>query len=176
MELKYNMADTVKKVVVENVPKVYRSGYTIRYRVISEDRNRISQWSPMHTFEKDVSDEPPTSVDGEIIFISQRQVSATWAETNTNSVYEVFIKWDYDAFYEDDNPGNNPDPNLYDDPSLGWKYARTVSVPNYSTLVPTDPDTTEPVQSVKIWVQQPTATQEHTPGALIFTGEKTLTS
>ena len=120
------MADVVKKVIVENVPKIYGSGYTIRYRVISEDRNRVSHWSPMHTFEKNIPENVPDSVDGEVVFISPRQVSATWEETNTNSVYEVFIKWDYDAFYADDDPDNNPDPNLYDDPDLGWKYARTV--------------------------------------------------
>jgi hypothetical protein len=170
------MADIVKKVVVENVPKIYGSGYTIRYRIISEDRNRTSQWSPMHTFEKDVPVDPPTSVDGEIIFVSARQVSATWAETNANSIYEVFIKWDYDAFYADDNTGNDPDPNLYEDENLGWKYVRTVSTPNYSTLVPIDPSTSLPAQSVKIWVQQPTSNQIQEPFALIFTGEDTFTS
>ena len=170
------MADVIKKVVVENVPKVYQSGYTIRYRVVSEDRNRVSHWSPIYTFERDVSGTPPVSVDGEVIFLSPRQVSATWEETNTNSIYEVFIKWDYDAFYEDDNPENDPDPNLYDDADLGWKYVRTVSSPNYSTLVPIDPSTDLPAQGVKIWVQQPTSTQEYTPGALVFTGQDPVAS
>jgi len=170
------MADVVKKVIVENVPKVYNSGYTIRYRIVSEDKNRTSHWSPMHTFERPAEVSAPVQpepVEGEVIFISPRQVSATWEETNTNSIYEIFIKWDYDAFYQDDNPSNDPDENLYDVEGQGWKYVRTVSSPNYSTIVPIDPQTTQPVQSVKIWVQQPTATQKYTSGALVFTGEDT---
>lgn len=161
------MADVVKKVVVENVPKVYSSGYTIRYRIISEDRNRVSHWSPIHTFDRN---QTSVEVGGEISFISERQISASWEETNANSVYEVFIKWDYDAFYEDDNPDNDPDPNLYDSADEGWKYVRTISTPNYSALVPLDPDTSQPVESVKIWIQQPTATKEYTPAAKVYSG------
>jgi hypothetical protein len=153
------MADIVKKVVVENVPKLYESGYTIRYRIVSEDRNRVSHWSPIHTISRF---EAATEVDGEISFISARQVSASWEETNTNSVYEIFLKWEGDDNYESD--------------SLGWTFARTVSSPTYSTLVPFVQNTTNPAESVRIWVQQPTATKEYTEQALIYTGEDTFTS
>jgi hypothetical protein len=148
------MADIIKKVVVENVPKVYKSGYTIRYRVVSEDRNRVSHWSPIYTFEKD---QPPTVVTGEILFISERQVSASWEETNTNSVYDIFINWN-DEIDEDSN--------------LVWTYARTVSSPTYTTLAPVG------AESVSIWVQQPTTTKEYTEDAEIFTqrAENTFTS
>jgi len=156
------MADVVKKVVVENVPKIFGSGYTIRYRVVSEDRNRTSHWSPMHTFQKDIPTEEPLSVDGEVVFISERQVSATWAETNTNTVYEIFIKWDFEDNYLND--------------TLGWTYVRTVSTPTYNTLVPIDPDTNLPAQGVRIWVQQPTSNQVHEPFALIFEGQDPVPS
>ncbi len=156
------MAEVVKKVVVENVPKVYGSGYTIRYRIISEDRNRVSHWSPMHTFERPQVGIEPTPVEGEIVFVSQRQVSASWSETNTNSIYEIFLKWEGDDNYEDDN--------------IGWKYVRTVSVPTYSTFVPDIAGPNTPAQSVRIWVQQPTATKEYTPQAIIYTGEDAFTS
>lgn len=142
------MADVVKKVVVENVPKIYGSGYTIRYRVVSEDRNRTSHWSPMHTFQKDIPVEPPLSVDGEIAFISERQVSATWTETNANSVYEVFINWN-----------DQVDENL----DIVWTYVRTVSSPTYTTLAPIGSEI------VSIWVQQPTSDQVQEPFALIYT-------
>jgi len=148
------MADVVKKVVVENVPKIFGSGYTIRYRVVSEDRNRTSHWSPMHTFQKDIPTEEPLSVDGEVVFISERQVSATWAETNTNTVYEIFIKWDFEDNYLND--------------TLGWTYVSTVPTPTYNTFVPLDPDTHLPAQGVRIWVQQPTSNPVHEPFALIF--------
>jgi hypothetical protein len=151
------MADVVKKVVVENVPKIFGSGYTIRYRVVSEDRNRTSHWSPMHTFQKDIPTEEPTSVDGEIVFVSNRQVSATWEEINANLVYEIFINWN-DEVDEELN--------------LVWTYMRTVSSPTYTTLAPTG------AESVSIWVQQPTSNQVQEPLALIFTesAENTFTS
>jgi hypothetical protein len=151
------MADVVKKVVVENVPKIFGSGYTIRYRVVSEDRNRTSHWSPMHTFQKDIPTEEPTSVDGEIVFVSNRQVSATWEEINSNLVYEIFINWN-DEVDEELN--------------LVWTYMRTVSSPTYTTLAPTG------AESVSIWVQQPTSNQVQEPLALIFTesAENTFTS
>lgn len=141
------MADVIKKVVVENVPKIYGSGYTIRYRVISEDRNRVSHWSPMHTFEKNIPTEPPASVDGEIVFVSNRQVSATWEETNANSVYEIFINWNEE---------------VDEDLNLVWTYMRTVSSPTYTTLAPVG------TESVSIWVQQPTSNQVKEDLALIF--------
>jgi hypothetical protein len=162
------MADVVKKVIVENVPKVYNSGYTIRYRIVSEDKNRTSHWSPMHTFERPPEVSIPTipdSVDGEIVFLSNRQISASWAETNTNSIYEIFLKWDFEDNYAND--------------LVGWNYIRTVSSPTYSTLVPLNPPnplTGVPAEAVKIWVQQPTATKQYTPMAKIFTQEGTLTS
>jgi hypothetical protein len=151
------MADVVKKVVVENVPKIFGSGYTIRYRVVSEDRNRTSHWSPMHTFQKDIPTEEPLSVDGEIVFVSNRQVSATWEEINANLVYEIFINWN-DEVDEELN--------------LVWTYMRTVSSPTYTTLAPTG------AESVSIWVQQPTSNQVQEPLALIFTesAENTFTS
>jgi hypothetical protein len=111
----------------------------------------------MHTFEKDIPTDPPTSVDGEIAFISERQVSATWTETNANSVYEIFINWN-----------DQVDENL----DLVWTYARTVSSPTYTTLAPVGSEI------VSIWVQQPTSNQVQEPLALIYTesAENTFTS
>ena len=142
------MADVVKKVIVENVPKIYGSGYNIRYRVISEDRNRVSHWSPIYTFQKDIPVELPTSVDGEIVFVSNRQVSATWEEASTNSIYEIFINWNEE---------------VDEDLNLVWTYMRTVSSPTYTTLAPIG------TESVRIWVQQPTSNQVQKSLALIFT-------
>lgn len=158
------MAEVVRKVVVENVPKIYNSGYTIRYRIVSEDRNRVSHWSPFHTFERpEPGVQPlPESVDGEVAFISTRQVSSSWEETNTNSLYDVYVKWDFETNYASED--------------LGWTYAKTVSVPTYNTLVPLNPANSQPAQSVKILVQQPTATKEYTPMALVFYGEDSVAS
>lgn len=101
----------------------------------------------MYTFEKDIPAEPPTSVDGEIVFVSNRQVSATWEEPNTNLIYEIFINWNEE---------------LNEDLSLAWTYMRTVSSPTYTTLAPVG------TESARIWVQQPTSNQVKEDLALIF--------
>lgn len=151
------MSEIVKKVVVENVPKVYGSGYTIRYRIVSEDRNRVSHWSPMHTFERPQLGIEPDPVEGEIAFVSERQISASWEETNTNSIYEVFTNWDDEV----DALSN-----------FVWTYVRTVSSPTYTALAPVG------TERVRIWVQQPTTNKEQTPDAEVFSdfADNTFTS
>lgn len=51
------MADVIKKAVVlqPNLPPVntQTQGYSVRYRIISEDRNRASHWSPVYNIKPD---------------------------------------------------------------------------------------------------------------------------
>ncbi len=81
---------------------VASEGYTIRYRVISEDRNRKSHWSPV------VSVSPAyTFNEGEIDFFKQGNIiTSTWdaveikkgtviIEENANE-YDVWVRYDRD--------------------------------------------------------------------------------
>ena len=49
------MADVIKKAVVlePNLPPVntQTEGYSVRYRIVSEDRNRSSHWSPIYNLQ-----------------------------------------------------------------------------------------------------------------------------
>lgn len=49
-------SDKIQKVIVENseFPTLSTNGeYSVRYRVVSEDRNRVSHWSPIYNIKAD---------------------------------------------------------------------------------------------------------------------------
>lgn len=97
------MADgTVKKVTIlnEDLPIINSNvgGYGVRYRIVSEDRNRVSHWSPIYLL-----DALYTYVSGQIKFAkTSAVVTVTWdkVEVKRGSVtigkirdYEVWVKW-----------------------------------------------------------------------------------
>lgn len=97
------MADAgIKKVTVlnEDLPIINSeiAGYGVRYRIVSEDRNRVSHWSPVYFL-----DAQYTYVAGQIKFAKTSDVvTATWdkveikrGDTSLGKVrdYEVWIKW-----------------------------------------------------------------------------------
>lgn len=89
------MADeTIKKVVIarNSFPALPEGGeYIVRYRIISEDRNRTSHWSPQFFVEPD----PIVVVDDEGITVTQTGTFLTvvWDDTDYNGLYDVFIAW-----------------------------------------------------------------------------------
>jgi hypothetical protein len=68
------------KISVNELPTIssQTQGYTLRYRMISEDKNRVSHWSPFHLIVPGY-----TYVPGSIKFSSANQVaSITWDSVN----------------------------------------------------------------------------------------------
>lgn len=64
------------KISVDDLPSINSStgGYSVRYRVISEDKNRVSHWSPVHLVRPEY-----TFVPGLIKFSSGNQIAnITW--------------------------------------------------------------------------------------------------
>lgn len=97
------MADPgIKKVTILNedlpITNSEIAGYGVRYRIVSEDRNRISHWSPVYLL-----DAQYTYVPGQIKFAKAAEVvTATWDKVEikrgTTSLgkirdYEVWVKW-----------------------------------------------------------------------------------
>jgi hypothetical protein len=96
------MAEVIKKAKVSknNLPAINSSSetYGVRYRVISEDKNRSSSWSPIFDIDPNY-----TYVPGKInITSSSGAVSVTWdpvsIKIGTNVIkdetdYDVWIKW-----------------------------------------------------------------------------------
>ena len=68
--------------------------YNLRYRVISEGRNRTSHWSPI--FNSDGSNVIGTSG---AVSITQEIITAVWGDENLHPAYDVFVSFDGDPFY-----------------------------------------------------------------------------
>ena len=88
------MADAgIKKVIIKKafLPALDhdRVGYVFRYRIVSEDKNRTSQWSPINI----VIDESISSVDG-AIQVSASIISAVWGDELNRPKYDVFVGFD----------------------------------------------------------------------------------
>ena len=68
--------------------------YNTRYRVISEDKNRTSHWSPIYNSNG-------TSIVGTTgaLSISEEIITAVWEDQNDFPEYDVFVKFDSSDFF-----------------------------------------------------------------------------
>jgi hypothetical protein len=87
------MADAgIKNVVVskKSLPAVNNiNQYIVRYRIVTDDRNRYSQWSPMYLI--DGSDIIEIDAD---VAISGRSISIVWQDPEDRSGYDIFVRFD----------------------------------------------------------------------------------
>jgi hypothetical protein len=88
----------VKKAIIqkESLPPVdsESAGYVVRYRIISEDKNRTSHWSP--TFVTNAV--PVISVNG-ALSITSSIITAVWGDELNRPAYDVFVKFDSGSFF-----------------------------------------------------------------------------
>lgn len=92
---------TVKKAVLPSAslpPVNAENKYAYRYRIVSEDRNRTSAWSPIKIIDAPDVVLLDTEDDGAVT-ISGNSVTATWSDENNRPKYDVFVKFDTDAAY-----------------------------------------------------------------------------
>jgi hypothetical protein len=92
------MADSnIKKITVKrsSLPPVdYDSQkYNIRYRVISEDKNRSSHWSPIYN-----SIGSDINVTSGAVSKTEQIITAVWEDQNSSSTYDIFVKFDSNQF------------------------------------------------------------------------------
>lgn len=88
------MADSgIKKAIIKKalLPAIDSDniGYIFRYRVISEDKNRTSQWSPVNV----VADDTITGVSG-ALQISQTITTVVWDDELNRPKYDIFVGFD----------------------------------------------------------------------------------
>lgn len=87
----------VKKAIVpkESLPPVdsETAGYVVRYRIISEDKNRTSHWSP--TF---VTNAVPTETVNGALSITESIITAVWDDELNRPAYDIFVKFDSGSF------------------------------------------------------------------------------
>ena len=93
----------IKKIKIpkENLPAINSEieGYSVRYRIVSDDKNRTSQWSPVVTIQPEYN-----YVSGSISFnkngsIAQQAWDAVSILKDGNEIrqaheYDIWIKWD----------------------------------------------------------------------------------
>ena len=68
--------------------------YNTRYRVISEDRNRTSHWSPIYN-----SDGANLVGTSGALSITEEIITAVWGDENLYPEYDVFVSFDSNAFF-----------------------------------------------------------------------------
>jgi hypothetical protein len=88
------MADSgIKKAIIKKalLPAIDSDnvGYIFRYRVVSEDKNRTSQWSPVNI----VADDTITGVSG-ALQISQTITTVVWDDELNRANYDIFVGFD----------------------------------------------------------------------------------
>jgi hypothetical protein len=68
--------------------------YNLRYRIISEDKNRTSHWSPVYNVDG-------ISVAGTsgALSITQTIITAVWGDENLHPAYDIFVSFDGDPFF-----------------------------------------------------------------------------
>jgi len=88
---------TVKKAIItkSSLPAVDSdsAGYVVRYRIVSEDKNRTSHWSPTFT----TNAVPIESVNG-ALSITETIITTVWGDELNRPAYDIFVKFDSGSF------------------------------------------------------------------------------
>ena len=82
----------IKKVVVpkSSLPDVTKDNkYLIRYRIVTEDKNRVSGWSPVFS----LNAKEPENINVEYV-IDGRIISMVWEDLEPKPGYDIFVKFD----------------------------------------------------------------------------------
>lgn len=169
------MADAgIKKATIQHIDlpfvnfDAYNLFYDVRYRIISEDKNRVSFWSPIKriivpsTTDADLPyTTSPRIVVYSITVDSGKAITATWTfpqiaadfnpdpvkaelerQFSLDNLFDIFIRW------SPDNTGNN---------WSTWKYETTISSNSYTLLRQESP---YQAKRINIVVQLPTLRKE----------------
>lgn len=111
-------------------------GYLTRYRIVSEDRNRFSSWSPIKKVVAFDLNNLPGQVNGDITMMGN-SIFVTWGDALGRPSYDIFVRFDgKDYIYH----GNSP--------------IHTYAFPNE------DPETGEPASSIDVAIQIESINQE----------------
>jgi hypothetical protein len=142
----------VKKVIIgrDELPAVDLDtrSYNIRYRLISEDRNRISHWSKIYNLESPTI--TPITEYAIVIANSDDLVTVTWNldKVPETAYFDVWVKW-----------VGNSNESLYP-----WQYLATTLDNQYAMVFPASiPDPTggtELPKKIRVAVQRPTYPKE----------------
>lgn len=83
----------VKKVIIpkESLPALNENGeYIVRYRIISDDKNRFSQWSNQYIILGSL--DTPNPDENISVVVADTFVSSSWTDESFRQ-YDVFVAW-----------------------------------------------------------------------------------
>jgi hypothetical protein len=137
------MADAgIKKVTIlkSDLPafnSIY-GDYVVRYRIVSEDKNRTSHWSPQYKLEAPAVDTIEYSYAKDTV---NKMITFVWTpEDSSLGKFDVFVKWGTGS----------------------WSYVSTVSTTTFATVIP-DGST-----AIQVAVQVPTFPKARVSSATLF--------
>lgn len=88
------MANKIFRIPKNQLPPVQGDNtYSVRFRVISEDKNRVSHWSPIYIIDSTT----PLAVDGTVV-VSGSAITAVWDDEEGRPSYDIFVKFDSGAY------------------------------------------------------------------------------
>lgn len=84
------MANKILRIPKSQLPPVPSDNkYSVRFRVVSEDKNRSSHWSPIHIIDSTA----PVAVNGTVV-VNGSAITAIWEDEEGRPYYDVFVKFD----------------------------------------------------------------------------------
>jgi hypothetical protein len=143
---------TVKKVIIkkQDLPALngISQNYLVRYRIVSEDRNRTSHWSPRYKvnvepeINRDLLPTPePWIANSAVASADKKIINIVWTPpANLKSDFDLYVKWGADDF----------------------KYVASMQTSSYTILVPSGYST------AKFAVQVPTFPKQRFIKATLF--------
>ena len=114
---------------ISNMPAIsaVTEGYSVRYRIISSDRNRTSHWSPVYLVQPDY-----TFVPGSIVFNKAGSIATiVWdsvevTRSYSGTTYSITKSHEYDIWVRWDRGGNNGD----------WLYKERIDTTSLALPIP----------------------------------------
>lgn len=143
-----NPDNGIKKVIIpkSKLPGFFAENkkYVLRYRFISEDKNRTSHWSPVY---KVIAEDTPTEIlNSMVIDTNNRLINLVWEPQSGMEEYYIYVNW------------NN----------TNWEYYAKTSQTNYSIVY----DLTKTY--IKVAVQPKTIPLTRLVGSDLFENEGSL--
>ena len=104
----------IKNVIIkkQDLPEIYgvHQEYLIKYRIVSDDKNRSSHWSPQY---KLVTPNVTTINHSVSVDQAANVIRLVWDTVENVSSYDIYVKWD----------------------NQSWKYLTSVSATSHSVLI-----------------------------------------
>jgi hypothetical protein len=136
---------TIKKVIIkkEDLPAFNGTTgeYSVRYRIVSEDKNRYSHWSPYYSLAVGVLPTVQCSV-----VVTNKVVNMVWQQPSGLAVKQ------YDIYFK---TGTGP--------TAEWQYMASTTTTQFSTLI------ADTVSTLTVSVQLPVYPKVYSSTAAIFT-------